>query len=249
MRREPPGLATHANNVFIVNDDDVMVVDTSQSPALTREVLAALRKITLEAGSLRDQHPLARRPLRRRPGLSRGVPGRRHRRATRRRCAICPAKGRRTAQQMVKGLPSMIEQMKDALATGRNLAGARDHRRGTGRLCERHRVGRAIRQRGAGRAGHHCRRWRERSADAATRRTRDRHPVVRPGTQPGRPDRPSAGREDRDRRRSGDLAGSAGRAEVVHQRLGAALERIRALQPASSSRATARSCGTTVIFG
>ena len=42
VRREPPGLATHANNVFIVNDEDVMVVDTSQSPALTREVLAAL---------------------------------------------------------------------------------------------------------------------------------------------------------------------------------------------------------------
>ena len=46
VRREPPGLATHANNVFIVNDEDVMVVDTSQSPEQTRQVLAALRKIT-----------------------------------------------------------------------------------------------------------------------------------------------------------------------------------------------------------
>ena len=44
VRREPAGLATHANNVFIVNDEDVMVVDTSQSLALTREVLAELQK-------------------------------------------------------------------------------------------------------------------------------------------------------------------------------------------------------------
>jgi glyoxylase-like metal-dependent hydrolase (beta-lactamase superfamily II) len=46
VRHETPGLATRANNVFIVNDEDVMVVDTSQSPRETREVLAALRKIT-----------------------------------------------------------------------------------------------------------------------------------------------------------------------------------------------------------
>jgi hypothetical protein len=34
IRREPPGLATHANNVFIVNSDDVMVVDTLGSAGI-----------------------------------------------------------------------------------------------------------------------------------------------------------------------------------------------------------------------
>jgi cyclase len=46
IRREPVGLVPRANNVFIVNDEDVMVVDTSQSPAATADVLAALRRIT-----------------------------------------------------------------------------------------------------------------------------------------------------------------------------------------------------------
>jgi glyoxylase-like metal-dependent hydrolase (beta-lactamase superfamily II) len=35
-----------ANNLFIVNDDDVVVVDANLTPGSTREVLAALRKIT-----------------------------------------------------------------------------------------------------------------------------------------------------------------------------------------------------------
>ena len=35
-----------ANSVFIINDNDVVVVDTSGAPATAREVLAALRKLT-----------------------------------------------------------------------------------------------------------------------------------------------------------------------------------------------------------
>lgn len=46
IRREPPGLMFDANNVFIVNERDVIVVDSNFSLASTREVLAALRKIT-----------------------------------------------------------------------------------------------------------------------------------------------------------------------------------------------------------
>jgi cyclase len=46
IRKEPPGLMVDANNVFIVNDDDVVVVDANGAPAITREVLAALRRIT-----------------------------------------------------------------------------------------------------------------------------------------------------------------------------------------------------------
>lgn len=46
IRKDPPGLMVDANNVFIVNDDDVVVVDANGAPAITREVLAALRRIT-----------------------------------------------------------------------------------------------------------------------------------------------------------------------------------------------------------
>ena len=42
----PPGQLVQANNLFIVNDNDVIVVDTGFSPTLTREALAELRTIT-----------------------------------------------------------------------------------------------------------------------------------------------------------------------------------------------------------
>jgi cyclase len=46
VRREPPGLTVNANSVFIVNDEDVIVVDTTLTPGSARELLAALRRLT-----------------------------------------------------------------------------------------------------------------------------------------------------------------------------------------------------------
>src|SRR5262245_19853839 len=46
IRKEPLGLWFEANNVFIVNDDDVVVVDANISVASTKETVAALRKLT-----------------------------------------------------------------------------------------------------------------------------------------------------------------------------------------------------------
>lgn len=46
IRKDLPGLMVDANNVFIINEDDVIVVDSNGAPAITREVLAALRKLT-----------------------------------------------------------------------------------------------------------------------------------------------------------------------------------------------------------
>lgn len=46
IRKEPPGLTVNANSVFIINDDDVIVVDTTLTPGTAREELAALRKLT-----------------------------------------------------------------------------------------------------------------------------------------------------------------------------------------------------------
>jgi cyclase len=46
IRREPPGLAVECNVVFIVNDEDVFVVDTNITPGSAKESIAALKKIT-----------------------------------------------------------------------------------------------------------------------------------------------------------------------------------------------------------
>ncbi len=46
ISRDPLGLANHSNAVFIVNDEDVVVVDTQFTLKRTRTVLAALRNIT-----------------------------------------------------------------------------------------------------------------------------------------------------------------------------------------------------------
>lgn len=46
VRREPPGLMFNSNTVFIVNEDDVVVVDTNISPASAKETVAALRRLT-----------------------------------------------------------------------------------------------------------------------------------------------------------------------------------------------------------
>ncbi len=46
IRKEPPGLTVNGNSIFIINDNDVFVVDTTLTPATAKEELAALRKLT-----------------------------------------------------------------------------------------------------------------------------------------------------------------------------------------------------------
>ena len=46
IRREPVGMMFDANNAFIVNDEDVVVVDANATASSTRETIAALRRIT-----------------------------------------------------------------------------------------------------------------------------------------------------------------------------------------------------------
>jgi len=113
IRREPPGLATHANNVFIVNDEDVMVVDTSQSPALTREVLAVLRTITSKPVRYvinthwHDDHYIGDQVYREAfPDVDIVAHAQTFR--------DLPVEGARNRAQMINGLPSMIAQLKDA---------------------------------------------------------------------------------------------------------------------------------------
>lgn len=46
IRKQPPLFSFDPNNVFIINDDDVIVVDANASLAATKELVAALRKLT-----------------------------------------------------------------------------------------------------------------------------------------------------------------------------------------------------------
>jgi glyoxylase-like metal-dependent hydrolase (beta-lactamase superfamily II) len=46
IRKQPPLFSFDPNNVFIINDDDVIVVDANASLAATKELLSALRKLT-----------------------------------------------------------------------------------------------------------------------------------------------------------------------------------------------------------
>jgi cyclase len=46
IRREPPGLTVNANSVLIINEQDVIVVDTTLTPGTAKELLAALRRLT-----------------------------------------------------------------------------------------------------------------------------------------------------------------------------------------------------------
>jgi len=46
LRQDAVGFMVDANNVFIINDKDVVVVDANGAPGITREVIKALRKIT-----------------------------------------------------------------------------------------------------------------------------------------------------------------------------------------------------------
>jgi glyoxylase-like metal-dependent hydrolase (beta-lactamase superfamily II) len=46
IRKDPPGFAVESNSVFIIGDDNVIVVDAQSNLGTTKEVLAALRKLT-----------------------------------------------------------------------------------------------------------------------------------------------------------------------------------------------------------
>ena len=46
IRTEPPGLTVNGNSVFIINDDDVVVVDTTLTPGTAREIIAEIKKLT-----------------------------------------------------------------------------------------------------------------------------------------------------------------------------------------------------------
>ncbi|HEV2763901.1 MAG TPA: MBL fold metallo-hydrolase [Pyrinomonadaceae bacterium] len=122
VRRDSPGLAAEANNVFIINADDVIVVDTNISASSTREVLSALRKLTPKPVSYvvnthwHDDHVLGNQVyVEAFPGVEFVAHAR-----TR---EYLPALGLSRRQQALAGVPGFLQRLTDLLAKNTSLAG------------------------------------------------------------------------------------------------------------------------------
>lgn len=122
VRQEPPGLSVDANDLFIINDRDVIVVDTSVSTSETKKIIAALRKLTSKPVRYvinthpHDDHvigdPVYRDEY---PGVEFISTS-----ATR-EALIKNAPGNRKG--MFEGVPGVVEALRDALKNGKNLRG------------------------------------------------------------------------------------------------------------------------------
>jgi len=122
IRQEPVGLGVDANNLFIVDDDGVVVVDSNFGPSSTRSVLAALRKVTSKPVQVvinthpHDDHVLGNKVYRDafpdaefigHPFLKEYLPGR----------------GAANRKSQVENLPGFAAAIKEALGKGTNLGG------------------------------------------------------------------------------------------------------------------------------
>jgi cyclase len=122
QRIEASGLAVYANNVFIVRDNDVLVVDTDMSPSVTRDVIAQLKKLTPKPVShvinthWHDDHFVGNAAYREAyPGVK--FVGHR---STADDLGTLGAPNRKG---MIDGIPPMLAQLRKGLAAGQNLAG------------------------------------------------------------------------------------------------------------------------------
>jgi cyclase len=122
IRGEPVGLGVDANNLFVIDDDGVVVVDTNFGPSSTRQVLASLRKITDKPVRYvinthpHDDHVLGNSVYREafpnvefigHAFLKDYLPGR----------------GATNRKNQVANLPGFADALKGTLAKGTNLAG------------------------------------------------------------------------------------------------------------------------------
>ncbi len=122
IRKDSPGLGAEANNVFIINDEDVVVVDTNVSPSSTREVLAALRKLTTKPVRYvvnthwHDDHIIGNGVYREAfPGVE--FVG--HARAR----EYLPGVGRARREQAFKGAAQFVKDLQGLVAENKSLTG------------------------------------------------------------------------------------------------------------------------------
>ena len=119
IRTDPPGLMVDGNSLFIVNDEDVVVVD---APEASKEILAALRKITSKPVKYvinthwHDDHVLGNRIWR---DAFPGVEFIAHERTL----DYLPTQGLINRKGMLEGAPEVNAQMKERLKEGKNFRG------------------------------------------------------------------------------------------------------------------------------
>jgi glyoxylase-like metal-dependent hydrolase (beta-lactamase superfamily II) len=122
QRTEPSGLAVYANNVFIIRENDVIVVDTDMRPSITRGIIAQLKQLTPKPVShvinthWHDDHFVGNAAYRE------AYPGVRFvgHRSTPEDLRTLGAPNRKG---MIDGIPPMLDQLRKGLAAGQNLAG------------------------------------------------------------------------------------------------------------------------------
>jgi glyoxylase-like metal-dependent hydrolase (beta-lactamase superfamily II) len=119
VRTYPPGLMCDGNSAFIVNDDDVVVVD---APEASREMLAALRKLTRKPVRYvinthwHDDHITGNHVYREAfPGVEFiGHPAMRD---------YLPGPGAANRAQMIEGAPRYADDLRDMIRQGQSPAG------------------------------------------------------------------------------------------------------------------------------
>jgi len=123
IRKDLPGLMVDANSVFIINDDDVIVVDTNGAPSTTREVLAALRRITNKPVTYvinthwHDDHIIGDTVYREAfPGVEFVAHARMR--------EYLPNQGAANRKSFLQGAPEALEALKDSLAKNKSITGA-----------------------------------------------------------------------------------------------------------------------------
>lgn len=123
VRQEPAGFMVDANNVLIINNDDVVVVDSNGAPSITKEVLAALRKLSSKPVKYvinthwHDDHIRGNQVYREAfPGVE--FIGHQTMRE------YLPAQGAINRKQFLEGAPRFLELLKSALAKNKSLTGA-----------------------------------------------------------------------------------------------------------------------------
>ena len=122
VRPYEPGLMFDANNLLIVNDEDVVVVDANVSAASTREVVAALKKLTgkpvryVVHTHWHDDHVVGDAVWKEAyPGVE--LVG--HERTA----DDAPTEGKQNREGLLAYAPEGIKMLRDALANGTSLAG------------------------------------------------------------------------------------------------------------------------------
>ncbi len=123
IRKDLPGLMVDANSVFIINENDVVVVDTSGAPSTTKEVIAALRRLTNKPVKYvinthwHDDHIIGDTVY------GDAFPGVEFIGHSRMR-EYLPGQGARNRKSFVEGARGALSEMKEALGKNKSLAGS-----------------------------------------------------------------------------------------------------------------------------